>query len=166
MRSSPLTVVTRPQLTVACLLLAAASAACAGPLQAAPQHVRTAIEPFRSAGYACAGPSTDNSRFEQWRCDLSGPDGISTSVVIDADGSGIKQVLATVDASKAGVLSASPVTEFFSRVCDIQVAGSPVDAKAWVLSHIPAGGQEHVGALFITLDPLAAVTHLVLFVPD
>jgi hypothetical protein len=154
------------RLVVIWLLLAASSAACSGPLAQAPPSVRSALDPFAKAGYACAGPSSDNSAFGQWQCDLTSSDGVSYYVVLDADDSRVKQVAATVDQSHASTTRPEVAAGFFGQVTDINVGGSSPTIKGWVNSHIADGGQEHIGPVVVTLDSLRPVAHLILFASD
>jgi len=125
--------------------------------------VRTALDPFVKAGYRCAGPGTDQSAYEQWQCSSTASQGVSYSVIVDADDAGLKNVLATVDQSGQKEPSAAVAEDFFSQVTDVDFGGSTQMVQAWVHSHLAGGGQEQVGPVLVTLDSLQPVDHLNLF---
>jgi len=143
------------------LLAAASMTACSGPLDRAPKPVQAALDPFLKAGYACAGPSSDNSAFSQWQCDRQSADGVNYFVVLDTDESSVKQVTATVDQSGAASTRREVALDFFEDVARIDVGGSAEAVKDWVTTHVSDGGQEQIGPTLVTLDNLQAVDHLV-----
>jgi hypothetical protein len=145
------------------LFVTASVTACSGPLDRAPKPIQAGLGPFAKAGYACAGPSSDNSALTQWQCDRQSADGVHYFVVLDGDDSGVKQVTATVDQAHAASVKSEIALTFFDDVAGIMVGGSADGVKEWVNAHVSDGGQEHVGPILITLDPLRAVDHLVVF---
>jgi hypothetical protein len=152
-------------LRIVVILLAATSAAgCSGPLDKAPRPVRDALDPFLKAGYACAGPSSDNSAFSQWQCDRLSA-GVHAFVVLDGDDSGVKQVTATVDQAGATQKTRDVALAFFNDVASINVSGSAAAVHDWVAAHIAEGGQEQVDSVLVTLDSFQTVDHLVVFAP-
>jgi hypothetical protein len=148
------------------LLAAVLMTACSRPLDRAPKPVQVALGPFLKAGYACAGPSTDNSAFTQWHCDRQSGDGVDYFVVLDADGSSVKQVTATVDQSHAASIRPEVALDFFGDIADIEVGGSAGTMNDWVTTHVLDGGQEQIGPILVTLDNLRAVDHLVVLALD
>jgi hypothetical protein len=130
--------------------------------------VRTAFEPFAQAGFTCITQSAngDTSAFDQWECDQTTENGTVLQLVIDADSTHVKQVLAVIDQSHSPGTTAAPAVDFFNRVTKIDL-GSPADAiGAWIPSAIQAGGQMSFGSILVTLDALRPVCHLVLFAED
>jgi len=144
-------------------LLLASVADCVGPLDKASRPARAALDPFAKAGYNCAGPTSDQSAFGQWQCSRTSADGVAYFVVLDADDTIVKQVLATVDQSNSRTPDRSVAADFFHEITNIGVGGSTQDLRQWVDAHLSTGGQEQVGPVFATLDSLRPVTHLVLF---
>lgn len=145
------------------LLAAACVAACFGPLQQTPKAVQSALGPFLQAGYTCAAPSADHSAFLQWQCDHTSADGVRYSIILDADDSGVKQVLATVDQTPAAAMRREVALDFFMAVADMNLGGASKAIKDWVNRHLADGGQEHLGSLLLTLDNLRPVDYLTVF---
>jgi hypothetical protein len=149
---------------VAAGLLLLLVAGCSGPLDEAPQAVRSALDPLAKSGYSCSGATTDNSAYGQWKCSRTSPEKVVYYVVLDANASAIKQVLATVDQSNVSSVDRSMVADFFHEVTDLEIGGSSQTIREWVDAHIADGGQEQLGPVFVTLDGLRPVAHLTLFV--
>src|SRR5262245_4191165 len=124
------------------LLTVGLFAACtSAPLDKAPAAVKSALDPFTKAGYSCiAPPSSDTSAYGQWQCSRTSSDGVAYAIVIDANDTGIKNVLATVDQSSAGATKPEVAATFFSQVTDIDMGTSGSTIKSWVASHLTDGG--------------------------
>jgi hypothetical protein len=139
-----------------------------GGVSNAPTPIKTALEPFARAGFACASAAagSDNSALAQWECDQETASGTVLALIVDGDSSHIKQVLAVIDQSKAPPTSAGPAVAFFRRAATIDLGAPSGDIAAWIPTAIEAGGQQAFGSVLVTLDPLRNVSHLVLFVQD
>ena len=146
------------------LLAAVIAVGCSGSVAQAPDRVRTALQPFVETGYICRGPSTDNSAYSQWACDLTTDDGTALHILIDADSTRIKQVLAVIDQSKDKTTDVESVSAFFDKVAQTDLGATPAQVTEWIGSHIPGGGQEHIGPVFVTLDAFRPVCTMSLFV--
>jgi hypothetical protein len=84
-------------------------------------------------------------------------------VVLDANASGLKNVMGQIDQSGTS-RDPSRTTAFFDRLASIPL-GPPADGvRAWVTDKVGQSAQEQLGAVFATIESLGAQDRLVLFV--
>ncbi len=143
--------------------IAVSLAACSAAPSPAPGYLHPAIDPFLRQGYACTGPTADQSAYLQWHCSRVSPDGVETHVLIDGDATAIKNVTATIDQTAARATSPDAVAAFFDQVTDIDVGGSNPKVKNWVGANLVTGGHAQVDRVLISLGRLRPVDDIALF---
>ncbi len=139
-------------------------AGCSGSLANVPSAFRSSLQPLVDDGFSCAGPSRDNSDYSQWTCDKSSGNGILFHVVMDGDEAGIRQIIGLVDQSRQETVGPAPLLPFFDLLTRTPLGGPSEEIQTWIATHVSSGGQEQFGPVFVTLDTIAPVTHLSLFV--
>ena len=153
---------------LASLALVGLVAACShSALAGAPPVVRSALDPFISAGYACQAHPPDVSGYAQWQCDGTSSDGSVNSVILDASQSAVVNVLATSHRTAAPATGPDGAGAFFDRVTDIPLGVSVSTIKDWVNGNLMRDGQAQFGPVFVTLEIRPPLTTLNLFAsPD
>lgn len=154
------------RLTAASLLVSlalSATAGCSAVLGNVPTHVRAALDPFIRERYACRGGGSDHSAFRQWQCDETTLDLVQYTVILDADDRHLKNVIGVIDQSTSATINRDAAIRFFGEIANVRIGELDPSIKTWIGTHVSGGAQESFGSVFVTLEGLKPVTHLVLF---
>jgi hypothetical protein len=86
------------------------------------------------------------------------------TVVIDGNESGVRGVIGEGKAAAGGSLVPSEVDAFFRLLAGLPETPATDQVVAWVTAHTVSGGSEHVGPVFVQLEPGPQTARVSLFV--